>query len=72
MKKRQASGWTILPLSFIKEMETYERKAGPHERPKGKGRTEALILPAPGENAGSSGASAQPSLFVFGDSQDWF
>ena len=36
-------------MTLIKKVETYERKTGPHERPKGKGRTETPILPAPGK-----------------------
>ena len=41
-------------------MEDYEQKTGLHERPKGKSRTEAPLLPAPGENAGAPDTGADP------------
>ena len=42
------------------EEDSYEQKTRPHERPKGKSRTEAALLPAPGKNAGAPDTGADP------------
>ena len=51
----------LLPIKIQRKgADVHERKTGPHERPKGKGRAETPLLPAPGENAGAPDTRTDP------------